>query len=177
MLWKGRRRSVNIEDRTLAPDRNPIALLKLIRQTEANGDYNAFYAFKNPGYKKLTEMTLDEVRAYQEGAVQFGATSSAAGAYQIIRKTFDGLRRGMRLSGDELFDEDMQDRMAVTLLEGRGLGQWQRGGDWAAFAHELSREWASFPRTTGPNPQASFYDGHAGNRALVSVDEVRKVLV
>ena len=152
-------------------------LLSLIRKIEARGRYDAFYAFRTPKHKRIDEMTLGEVRAYQEGFVNAGGKSSAAGAYQIIRKRLEGLVRDMRLSWSSKFDWNMQDAMAMHLLEGRGLRKYENGEiSLDDFAHELSKEWASFPRVLGGNPEASYYRGDGLNKALVGIDEVRTAI-
>ena len=124
----------------------PDKLLQLIRKVEARGRYDAFYAFKSPSHKPLDTMTLAEVRAFQEGAVKFGAASSAAGAYQIIRSTMDVLIGKMDLDMTTVFSADVQDGMAMQLIEGRGYQRFLDGEiSREDFAHNLSQEWASFP--------------------------------
>ena len=151
----------------------PDKLLRLIRKVEARGRYDAFYAFKSPSHKPLDTMTLAEVRAFQEGAVKFGAASSAAGAYQIIRSTMDSLIVKMGLDMTTVFSADLQDALAMQLIEGRGYQRLLDGEiSREDFAHNLSQEWASFPMVTGRHPAKSFYDGVAGNKALVSVKQV-----
>ena len=158
------------------------ALLKLIRDAEAGGSYDAFYSLRNPAHKPLSSMSVAEVRAYQEGAARFGAKSTAAGAYQIIRSTLDELVHGANLDTSRPFDKHMQDGFAYRLIIRRGLIRWQEGGDWRIFAHALSKEWASLPNVVGEkhdgpaNPAASYWGGHAGNKALVSVDEIAEIL-
>ena len=153
------------------------ALLSLIRKVEANGRYDAFFAFRIPKRHPIDMMTLGEVRAYQEGFTTAGGKSSAAGAYQIIRKTLEGLVRDMRLSWSSKFDRDMQDAMAMHLLERRGLRRYQDGEiSLDDFAHEVAKEWASFPRVLGNDPERSYYAGDGLNKALVSINDVRTAI-
>lgn len=139
--------------------------------------------------RKLTRMTLDEVQAAQPSwTKRFG--SSAAGAYQIMRDTMDkpktmaDLEGEMGLSGSELFDPDMQDRMAYHLLKRRGYADFMSGRiGIVAFGKRLAQEWASFPvlqKTRGAHRQVergqSYYAGDGVNKALVSPEKIETLL-
>lgn len=118
------------------------AMLDLIASVESGGDYNATldHGRWTNGPKNLIGMTLKEVRALQrtmrtpENRAKYGSGkgSSALGRYQIVGQTLDGLIREMGLTGDELFDQKMQDAMAEHLLR-RRQGEGVRG---------LRMEWA-----------------------------------
>lgn len=96
--------------------------------------------------KDLTTMTVNEVLSWQVSSNPPGPDTAAAGAYQIIRPTLMGLVKSMGLSGDELFDKDLQDRMAISLMKGRGLDKFLAGTmDGDSFANKMAREWASLP--------------------------------
>ena len=132
----------------LADSGNP--LLELIGQKEAGGDYNVAYGGDNPliNGKPATESTIAEVRQWQREFVAGGSASSAIGKYQIIQKTMDGLIDELAAEDgvsrqefmeSNLFDEAMQDRMAVQLLERRGLDQYIEGSmPERDFLNELS---------------------------------------
>ncbi|HEV7251674.1 MAG TPA: hypothetical protein VGN97_01035 [Mesorhizobium sp.] len=84
------------------------------------------------GPKNLVNMTLDEIDAMQGQMLEHPKNtfnSSAAGRYQIVRKTLRGLRAELGLSGNEMFDADMQDRLAQQLVR-------RRGNDPAALRNE-----------------------------------------
>lgn len=152
-------------------------LLYLIRSVESNNRYDAFYSFKLPSHIPINVMTLNEVRAYQEGFVQAGGHSSAAGAYQIIRKTLDHIVNAMRLDGSIVFNDRVQDLMAIHLLRQRGLDDFLTNRiTLEHFANNLSKEWASFPKFTYPNPHVSYYANDGINMALVSMQDVSNVL-
>lgn len=75
------------------------------------------------GPVNLVNMTLDEVLALGERmrtpenrALYPGGGSSALGRYQIVGKTLRGLKSQLGLTGEELFDEQMQDRLAMELV-------------------------------------------------------------
>jgi len=96
--------------------------------------------------KDLTTMTVDEVSAWQVVSNPAGNDTSAAGAYQIINGTLVDLKEKMNLSGDELFDLALQDKMARFLMERRGLSKFLAGSmDGDTFAAGMAREWASLP--------------------------------
>ena len=145
-------------------------LLDLIARHESGGNYNIMYGGK---IERLTEMTLSEVISLQNATVSAGG-QSASGKYQIIRKTLRGLKKEMRLTGEELFDETMQDRMAMHLLKRRGYHRFLcRTKTLKSMVRSLSQEWASFPKDESGK---SYYAGDGLNKALVSYDEVIKVL-
>lgn len=161
-----------LEDGTSSAGNTPVApLLNLLGKTEGTdrGDgYNetlAYGAFTK-GDVDLQNMTLDEVDQLQTEMLRHPSNtmnSSAVGRYQVIRTTLRGLRREMGLGGDEKYDKAMQDRIAMFLLERRGLSRWQAGklSD-AAFMDSLAKEWASLPTRTGKG-------AYGGQRAAVGV--------
>lgn len=162
-----------------AQSRIPTApILSLIGHTEGTdrgAGYNetlSYGAFTG-GDVNLVRMTLDEVDALQTRMLRHKANkwnSSAAGRYQIVRTTLRSLRKDLGLTGRELYDEAMQDRLAMALLERRGLSRWQQGeiSD-DAFITNLAKEWASLPTAEGKG----FYKGQ---RAAATPRQVLKAL-
>lgn len=143
-------------------------ILDLIAKHESGGMYNRVYG---AGFKTqpLTSWTINEVLAWQSKQ-----KLTASGKYQIIRATLLGLVKEMKLSGRELFDENMQDRMALHLLNRRGFQKFLDGKiSIDRMALNLSKEWASFPRDES---NKSYYAGDGLNRALVSYSEVLHAL-
>ena len=91
-------------------------------------------------------MTLQEVSKWQIDSNPPGPGTSAAGAYQITNPTLKELIEEMGLTGDELFDLPMQDRMSLHLMRRRGLEKFLAGEmDRESFAEGMAKEWASFP--------------------------------
>jgi hypothetical protein len=149
------------------------ALKNLIGHHESGNDYNRIYG---AGVKRipLTEMTINEVLAWQDKYVGEGSKSSAAGKYQIIRGTLRELRDQMNLTGNEKFDSQMQDRMFEKLADRRGLGAFQNGRiSEATFMRNLSQEWASLPKD---NSSLSYYHGDGLNRAHATPASVTRAL-
>ena len=141
-------------------------MLELIGKGESGSDYNRVY-----GKAKridLTNMTINEVMAWQKHYTDNGSESSAAGKYQIIRKTMAATVREMGLSGNEKFDPAMQDRMAMHLLNKRGYeavlqGRMSEG----QFANNVAKEWASLKGTNGRGA----YDGDGLNAGKISASQ------
>ncbi len=154
----------------LVDSKNP--LLELIGKHESGGDYNRVYGGKRPliNGKPITEVCVDDVIDWQEEQIRCGAKSTACGKYQIICKTLKGLKSEMGLTGNEIFDEKMQDRMAIKLMERRGLDKFVRGDlSEQAFMRNLSQEWAALPKDASG---LSFYHGDGLNRAGVAPETV-----
>ncbi|MCP5082759.1 MAG: hypothetical protein GY948_13815 [Alphaproteobacteria bacterium] len=153
-------------------------LLNLIGKHESGNNYTAYYAHAgNKTDPELTTMTVNAVIAFQKKFVKGGSPSSAMGWYQIIRKTLEGLKSSLKLSGNEKFDAAMQDKLGVELLNQRGLQRFLSGSlSETNFAHNVSKEWASFPRATGSKPELSFYAGDGLNKAHASLADVRAAL-
>lgn len=168
------------------PDGFVGGLLGFIRQHEAPNGYSDFFrGSRVEPAQPLETMTINEVRAWQRETlreqigrgVPFDSRSSAAGGYQIISGTMNSLVEQMDLTGNEIFDAQMQDRMALHLLEARGLSDYQNGRiSLEKFGNNVAAEWASMPRLSGPGAGQSVYSGVGSNRALTSADDYATVL-
>ena len=90
------------------------SLLNLIGEHESGGDYNVVHG---GGQENLTGSSINEVLTIQGDLIK-GGGQSAAGKYQIQRDTLRGLMTNLGLTGDEPFDEAMQDRLATELMKG-----------------------------------------------------------
>lgn len=129
-------------------------LLALLRKHEADGAVKAqgvpdAYSVIFSGIPKanrpkalLVTYPIREVIEWQRFVVSKGAKSSAAGAYQIIRSTLEGLK----VDRGRIFDAACQDELALQLLDRRGWDDCEAGRMSAVdFADMLAREWASMP--------------------------------
>ena len=58
-----------------------------------------------------------------------------------------GLKDQLHLNGNEKFDQNMQDQLAVVLMKRRGLNDFMSGQmSEDKFMSNLSKEWASLPK-------------------------------
>ncbi|TAX22764.1 hypothetical protein ELI02_34010 [Rhizobium leguminosarum] len=164
-------------------------LLDFIGLYEAAGNYNAYYGHpQNQNNPKFTGMLLDSVLAWQRNYTEVnGSPSSAVGKYQIIRSTLDRLIDRLTLQGsDTRFTTEIQDSMAIKLLEARGLLRFRSNQiSVEAFGNEVAKEWAAMPVLTaivgskGINLQRgqSYYSGDGLNKARASSDEFTAALL
>lgn len=116
-------------------------IFDLIKRRESGGDYNA--TLDNGAYtggpRDLVNMTINEVLAMQRQMLAHPANkknSSAAGAYQIVKTTLEGLVKELGLTGEELYSREMQDRLAAQLLRRRrGQGLTGLRNEWEGLKY------------------------------------------
>ena len=145
-------------------------LLDMIASVEGTGDYNQLVYGRDgnnvPRDADLVNMTLDEVDQYQSQMTAQGHASSAVGRYQIKQSTLRNARRNAGLSGSDKFSPENQDKLALSLMVGRGYNQWKAGNiPTEQFADSLANEWAGLPNSFG----ISMYQGQNGNAASTRV--------
>ncbi|MDB5540511.1 MAG: putative transrane protein [Devosia sp.] len=141
--------------------------------------------------KPLTDYTIDELLAAQKVWGSTGWTikgkkhrGSAAGKYQIIRKTLAGLVAQLGIPGSAKFTPDLQDRLGYALLTARGWQAFTSGQITpSAFALALAKEWASMPvLSTLKGAQRtvtrgeSYYAGDGVNKSQIEADELEAIL-
>lgn len=153
------------------------ALLAAIMSKEAPEGYGqVFGGIKAKDRIDVTKKTVGEVLLWQADLRKRKVTkSTAAGGYQFIYMTLAATVREMGISLETPFNKATQDRMAVYLMQKRGLGDYIDGKiTEEQFANNLAKEWASLPvvsRIKGPNKRAmlepgqSYYDGDNLNAA------------
>lgn len=164
-------RRLSVDPRTYAP------LLQLIAEVESKGNYNAYFGNARNKEVDFTNMTIAEVRKWQDEQIKKGAASSAVGRYQIIDTTLEGLIQQLGIDSTERFNEQLQDKLAIALLERRGADEYvNKELTQDEFAANLAKEWAALPKVIGENPQDSYYASDGLNRSLVEVDTVRKAI-
>jgi conjugal transfer mating pair stabilization protein TraG len=152
-------------------------LLDTIAKGESNGNYNAYFGHAGKPQMRFTDMTVAEVMDWQQKYVEQGAASNAVGRYQFMGTTLAGLVKQLHISKQAKFDEALQDRLAIALIERRGsLAYVQQKITREEFAANLAMEWAALPRVIGGNPHQSYYAGDGLNHARVSSDEVFKAI-
>lgn len=152
-------------------------LLDFIAGPESRGNYNAYYEHAGNRSIIFTGKTVDEVIAWQRDYISRGNQSSAVGRYQIVLDTMRDLKTMMGLSGNERFTPELQDQMALALLERRGYSAYKAGKlSKEEFANNLAQEWAGLPMVSGNAAGKSFYHSDGVNRAGVGVGDFLSVL-
>lgn len=160
-------------------------------------DYNTVYngSVIEPE-KPITDMTVAEVRAWQDRSVAAGSDSSAAGRFQIISTTLQSLIDEGTLDPDAKFNEATQNKAFNALLERRGYSDFKASMAEAAteeekraavdrFQTRLAREWASIPvphamqgRNRWVEEGESYYaGGRVANKSAHSADVIRQLLM
>lgn len=152
-------------------------LLSVIAQGESSGNYNAHYSNSSNASLRFTDMSVIEVLKWQQDYVRQGSVSNAVGRYQIVRPTLIMLVGQLQLNTSLRFDEKLQDRLAIALLERRGsVAYIEQKLSREQFAANLSQEWAALPKVLGANPEQSYYAGDGINSSRVSIPIVYEAL-
>lgn len=156
--------------------RGAAILLDFIGSVEAPNGYDTVYGNNQHRLKTpITKRTVDQIiKAQSDFTRRYG--SSASGRYQFMRATLKDLKQELGLSGSQLFDANLQDRLAFHLLKRRGYEDFMAGRiSRQEFGKRLAMEWASFPVLApcrGAHRQLqrgqSYYAGDSLNKALVS---------
>lgn len=111
---------------------------------ESGGDYDALFGYSNReggAYSdvKVTEMTLDEVLAFQDTGGEYGKwvkrqlaasgqeprIATPVGAYQIVGTTLKAAKEGLGLTGKEKFTPELQDELGKWIYQQQGTGAWE----------------------------------------------------
>jgi len=127
-------------DELLAISREPnvSAFLRAIRVGEGTSD--------DAGYRRIVGGSMAQSLADHPRTMiwlpRYKVNSSAAGAYQFLGKTWDGL---VRQYGFPSFEPQWQDAGAVGLIIGRKALDAVRSGDIRAAIALCNKEWASLP--------------------------------
>jgi hypothetical protein len=146
------------------------AILSMVGEAESNNNYNAVFGGE---HKNLTKMTLNDVMSFQDTLVNTTG-HSPVGRYQIKDSTLSEISKELGLTGDEIFDETLQDRLGTQLLRRRGLNDFMGGSlSIDKFQENLSQEWAALPRD---GSGLSYYDGDGVNKATVEHSNLIEIL-
>lgn len=128
---------------------------------------------------ELVSMTLNEVDGLQTKMLRDPdnkrLNSSAVGWGQIVRTTLRSIRKTLSLTGNELYDADMQDRLICYLLGVRGIDKYLTGRlKEDTLINNLAKEWASFPTTKGKGHYGGQHAAVSPDRVRIALAEVRK---
>lgn len=152
---------------------NVAAFLRVIRFCEGTAD--------DDGYRRmfggrLFDDLADHPRSAQTYTLRKGGqlTSTAAGAYQYLSRTWDGL---VNQFGFPDFGRESQDLGAVALIKGRKALNDLINGDLPAVVRKCALEWASLPGSPYGQPVKSYkevleqYTVHGGKLSAVQATE------
>ena len=118
------------------PSNNLKAFLIMIQYAEGTLGVNAYKTFY--GGSLFHDLSRHPNRAITKG----GYTSTAAGAYQILYRTWLEVQKTLNLPD---FSPISQDRAAIELIRRRGALEDVLNGRFAAAIYKCRKEWASFP--------------------------------
>lgn len=134
----------------LTYDKNVQAFLAVIRHAEGTAGPD--------GYRMLFGGRLfDNYADHPRIVVTLPAgggviSSSAAGAYQILERTWDDIQSHLELPD---FSPASQDAAAVYLIERRGALEDVKAGNFDAAIAKVAKEWASLPGSPYGQPTKS----------------------
>lgn len=123
---------------TYQEQQNVAAFLQTIRVSEGTAGSDGYSLLVGGGH-------FDSYADHPRRLVylrNLGINSSAAGAYQILRRTWDGVAGKLGLTD---FTPESQDRAAVELIRQRGALADVRAGRFAVAIEKCRKEWASLP--------------------------------
>ena len=147
------------------------SLLNTIADYEAvKGRYDS--AWPGTTIPGLEKMTLNEVIAL--GAIRGKEHgSSAMGRYQFMRTTLIGLKKNLNLTGDELFTPELQDKLAIALLEEKGLSNFLYNNlDKNKLWDGIAEIWQGIENSRGVSP----IKNHLGDAIKGSGSEISTIL-
>jgi lysozyme len=133
---------------------NVQAFLAMIRVGEGTSDSNGYRRIFGG---RLFDSFADHPRIKVTAS---GYTSTAAGAYQFLAKTWDACRNALGLAD---FSPASQDVAAVYLIKGRGALADVINGRFEAAIAKCAKEWASLPGSPYGQPTQSL----AGALAII----------
>lgn len=157
-----------------------MSLADMLSVHESKGNYNIFNQGKGHGYKQgekdFSKMTLNEVMAQQNLSSKDPNKLFAIGKYQIIPSTLKAAAKSMKLTGDEKFTPELQDKIFQEYLvekKQKSIGNYiKTGKNLDKAAHASAAEWASVG--AAEKGGASLYGGP--NKAFVSPEQMKKTL-
>ena len=121
---------------------NVRAFLMMIRHGEGTSDGLGYSRmFGGAQFDSFTDHPRT-AQTYKMGKTGKTLTSTAAGAYQFLSRTWDGL---VKQYGFTDFTPESQDLGAIALIKGRGALPDVIAGNFEAAVSKCNKEWASLP--------------------------------
>jgi lysozyme len=135
---------------TYTEQKNIAAFLKMIRVSEGTAGENGYRTLVGGGlFSDFTDHPRRLVTIISNGR---SITSSAAGAYQMLSRTWAGVKGRLMLTD---FSPSSQDRAAIELIRQRGALADVRAGRFADALTKCRKEWASLPGAGYGQPENS----------------------
>jgi hypothetical protein len=176
---------------------NPVQFGAAAKQTYATGKYAPLLdeiargeskhggAFGTFGYdtvysgakvkppKPISQMTIGEVKAYQQQLINSGSNSSPVGRYQFI-KNGDAFAKQVAKAGlkdTDIFNAENQDRLAIHYAGGKKqVDEWIKNRDFTALTNKTAQQWAGLKNSRG----VGNYDNDGLNKASAGgVDAIK----
>jgi hypothetical protein len=197
----------------LAPEewQNEIEQIKIVDETirkignlisHGEGGYESYntgtirgvvqHSYLNPPIGTVTSKTINEILISASLNAKNTNRLFATGKYQTIESTLQAAKVAMGLSGNELYDAAMQERVfSEFLFEKAGGGKLAdyvlRGkGTIDGAMYAASKEWASIAVPNGmkinggkmiSNGRLSFYEGPGNHANMTSTNTLRQELI
>lgn len=157
-------------DPNLLDNANLAAFLRVIRAGESSQDPSAYWTMFGG---KLANSLTDHPRQKNSAA---GLTSTAAGAYQFLSKTWDECAKALDLPD---FGPASQDLAAVFLIKRRGALEDVLAGRIETAIDKCGKEWASLPGSPYGQPTRTLEQALAtyaayGGALNISAEPVEK---
>jgi muramidase (phage lysozyme) len=143
-------------------ERNLKAFLRLIQYSEGTSKkpnpYAVVYGYKHtitnfqdhPYYTGEWKGEILPAAMCQAAGLSAGCITTAAGAYQFIRPTWQDLKTKLKLPD---FGPESQDKAATELIKRRGALEDVKAGRIATAISKCRKEWASFPGAGYQQPE------------------------
>lgn len=129
---------------------NVKGLLHLIGTSESGDDYNAVPELVMRNEHEVTRMSVENVLNLQRSVISEGQYGSGCGRYRLVYGCLISTREQLGLTGQEVFDQSVQDRCAVSLLRQCGLNALLSSLITVdRFIDNLAMQWPSLPTTIG----------------------------
>lgn len=175
------------ENTQKAPDGFASSIKSLIAKAE--GNYHSVNLGRAHGNRSssrdLSNMTVNEIMAAQKRN-EF----NVVGKYQIVGTTFRDAVKALDLKGNEKFTPALQERIFndYLLKKAGGGAAWDyihgKHNDINKALVALAKEWAAFPVPAAMKGHVgqvqagqSYYHGHNGNKARLSINQARAALM
>ena len=169
------------------PSNKKVVFKPSITNSKGNGKYVKFLSRVGgvesgpAGYNSVcgNKVKVNVVNMSVNEAIQFSKTewkgkkANVLGAYQFKDDTLVYLKTALNLTGNEKMTVQLQDKMAIALLNRRGLQEYLSGKITKdKLMDELAKEWASLPLKNGK----SFHSKNGINKALISREELSQLV-